>query len=85
MISSTLDRIDFVGLPPFLRIILGAAMETMHFHIAKTKNNWKTTLFRIQGAPNEQFGIHEKLYWVVQGNLNWMPCTSVCDMGKGNI
>ena len=26
--------IDFVGIPPFLRIALQVAMATMHFHIA---------------------------------------------------
>ena len=41
--------IDFVGIPPFLRIALPVAMETMHFHIAQFI--FRTTLFRIKGLP----------------------------------
>ena len=41
----------FVGTPPFLGNALWVAMETMHFHIAHTKNFLRTTLFRIQEVP----------------------------------
>ena len=43
--------IDFVGLPPFLRIALPVAMETMHFHIAQTNLFRRTTLFCIKWLP----------------------------------
>ena len=43
--------IDFVGIPPFLRIALPVAMETMHFHIAQTNLFFRITLLRIKGLP----------------------------------
>ena len=43
--------IDFVGIPPFLRIPV--AKETMHFHIAQFI--FRTTLFRIKGLPINNF------------------------------
>ena len=39
--------IDIVGIPPFLRIALPVAMETMHFHIGQTNLFVRTTLVRI--------------------------------------
>ena len=59
MISRTLDRIEFVGLPPFSRIIEGIAMETMHFHIAHTKIYYEDNFVSHSGGRNEQFGTHE--------------------------
>ena len=50
MISRTLDRIEFEGLPLILENHIRGAMETMHFHIAHT-NSFRTTSFRIQGVP----------------------------------
>ena len=44
--------VDFVDAPPFLRIVLWVAMETMHFHIAKLSFR-QMFFFRIQGGPNE--------------------------------
>ena len=43
--------IDIVGIPPFLRIALPVAMETMHFHIGQTNLFVRTTLFRIKEPP----------------------------------
>ena len=43
--------IDFVGIPPFLRIALPVAVETIHFNIAQTILFFRTTLFRIKGLP----------------------------------
>ena len=51
MMSRILDRIEFVGLPAFPRIIFWVAIETMHFHMAHTKIVLRTTLFGIQGVP----------------------------------
>ena len=53
--------IDIVGIPPFLIIALPVAMEIMHIHIGQTNLFVRTTLFRHLGAPNKQFGSHEKL------------------------
>ena len=36
MVSSSGDMIDFVGIPPLLRIALQVAMATMHFFIVQT-------------------------------------------------
>ena len=55
--------IDIVGIPPFLRIALTVAMETMHFHIGQTNLFVMTTLFRNLGASDKQFGTHENLSW----------------------
>ena len=35
MVNCSGDMIDFVGIPPFLRIALRVAMAAMHFHIAQ--------------------------------------------------
>ena len=39
--------IDFVRIPPFLRIALPVAIEVMHFDIGQTNLFVRTTLFRI--------------------------------------
>ena len=46
------------GKPLFSRIVLGVAMETMHFHMSQTgfSENFVSHL----GDPGEHFGIHEK-------------------------
>ena len=62
--------IDFVGLFPFLKIILRVAMETKHSHIAKTKLFKDNFVLHFWG-PNKQFGTHEKLSLGVQGRQNW--------------
>ena len=49
-ISSTQDRIDFVGLPPFLRIIKGLPWKPCIFTLSNP-NLFRTTLFCIQGVP----------------------------------
>ena len=54
--------IDIVGIPPFLRIALPVAMETMHFHIGKPNLFVRATVSHL-GAPDKQFGTHEKLSW----------------------
>ena len=36
--------IEFIGIPPFLRIALRVAMATMHFHIAQ-KDLFSETFF----------------------------------------
>ena len=43
--------IDFVGMPPFLRIALRVAMVTMHFHIAQTNLFFRNIFFHIQDVP----------------------------------
>ena len=54
--------IDFVGIPPFLRIALRFAMVTMHFNIAQI-NLFIRNVFYASRGPIEQFGTHEKLSW----------------------
>ena len=54
--------IDFVGTPPFLRMAIWVAIETMHFHIAGTGLVLRN-IFPHLGGPNEQFGSNEKLSW----------------------
>ena len=46
------------GKPLFSRIVLGVAMETMHFHMSQTgfSENFVSHLV----DPGEHFGIHEK-------------------------
>ena len=51
--------IDYVGTPPFLRLAIRVAMETMLFHIAQTGLIFRN-FFRIY-EPREQFVAHEKL------------------------
>ena len=48
--------IDFVGKPQVLRITLWVAMETMHFHIAKTYL-FHDNLFSHLDGPTKQFGM----------------------------
>ena len=43
--------IDLVGTPPFLRIALWVAMETMHLHIARISFFFRTKRFCIRGVP----------------------------------
>ena len=52
--------IEFLGLPPFMRIALPVAMETMHFHKAQP-NLFLGQLVSHLRAPDKQFGTHEKL------------------------
>ena len=54
--------IDIVGIPPFLRIALPVATETMHFHIGQT-NSFVSKTFSHLGAPDKQFGTHERISW----------------------
>ena len=54
--------IDFVGIPPFLRIALRVAMATMHFHIAQT-GLFLGNVFSHSRDPREQFSTREKLSW----------------------
>ena len=68
-----LDRIEFVGLRPFSRIIYGVAMETMHFHIAHTKFFLKKISFCIQVFPMNNLAPIKICPVGVQGNLIWMP------------
>ena len=56
--------IDFVGTSLFLIIALQVAMTTMHFQIAQTDLFLRNIISWHLGGPREQFGIHEKLYWV---------------------
>ena len=37
--------IDFVGIPPFLRIVLQVSMATMHFHKAQTGLCFRNVVF----------------------------------------
>ena len=41
--------IEFLGLPPFLRIALPVAMETMHFHIAQANLFSRQLCFALRG------------------------------------
>ena len=43
--------IDFVGTPPFRRIALWAAMETMHLNIARITLFVRTIFEAIHGVP----------------------------------
>ena len=52
--------IGLLATPPFSRITLWVAMETMHFHKTQTDLAFMKTSFAFR-SPNEQFGIHEKL------------------------
>ena len=65
-ISRTLDRIEFLGLLPLLRLI-----ETIHFHIAHTNLFFRNTSFCIQGVPMNNLALI-KIVLGVQGNLIWM-------------
>ena len=65
--NSTLDTINFVGLPQYLRIIVRAAIKTMHFYKAQT-NIFEYNFYLHFGSPNEQFVTDEHLSWV-----NCMP------------
>ena len=53
---------DFVVTPPFLRIALWAAMETMHLHISGISFFWSLNFFCIQRALNK-ISTNEKLSW----------------------
>ena len=55
--------IDIVGIPPFLRIALPVAMETMHFLIGQTKFFCWDNFVSYVGTPDKQFDTHEKLSW----------------------
>ena len=46
---------DFVVIPPFLRIALWVAMETMHLHIAGISFFLEVKLFCIQWVPKNKF------------------------------
>ena len=46
---------DFVVIPPFLRIALWVAMETMHLHIAGLSFFLEVKLFCIQWVPKNKF------------------------------
>ena len=63
---------NFVGITQFSNP-LWVAMETMHFHIAHTKNIFEDNFVYHSGGPIEQFDTHGKFIWGMQGNLNWMP------------
>ena len=43
--------IDFVCIPPFLRITLQVAMTNMHFHIAQTGVCFRNIVFCLKGVP----------------------------------
>ena len=47
--------IEFLGLPPFMRIALPVAMETMHFHIAQTNLFLGQLCFAFRGSPINNF------------------------------
>ena len=55
--------IDFVGTPPFLRITLLVAMESMHLRLARISVFLEDKICLHSGGPNEQFGTHERLSW----------------------
>ena len=59
-------------------------METMHFHIANTKIRSRTTLFRIQGVPMNNFSPMRNCP-AVQGRLNWIPGIHIVHMLSGII
>ena len=67
--------IDFVhvGTPPFLRIAIWVAMETMHFRIAQISFFFYVKMFRKLGDPNERYGTYVKLSFWVQGSLKLNP------------
>ena len=50
--------IDFVGIPPFLRITLDVAMATMHFHIVQTGLCFRNIVFFFKVGPRKKFGTH---------------------------
>ena len=52
MVSSSGDMLDFVGIPPFLRIALQVAMTTMHFHIAHSGLFFRSIIFPIEFPGN---------------------------------
>ena len=52
----------FVGTPPFRRIPLWVAMETMHLDIARIVFFWEQILGHDWGS-NEQFNTHGNLSW----------------------
>ena len=46
--------IDFVGTPPFLRMVLQVTMVAMHFHIAPTSLFLGTFFFSHSGVPGNK-------------------------------
>ena len=52
-----------VGTPPFRRIALWVAMETMHLDIARIKKNSRYKFLGHDWGSNEQSNTHENLSW----------------------
>ena len=52
---------DLLGTPRLLIITIWVAMETMHFHMAKTVYFYDNFISHL-GGPNEQYGTHERLF-----------------------
>ena len=44
--------------PPFLRIIKGVAIGTMHFHIAQIKTSFEDNFVLQLDGPTEKFGMN---------------------------
>ena len=61
--------IDFVVIPPFLRITLQVAMATMHFHIAQTGLCFKNIVICLLGSQGTMWHPLE-IILEVQGRLN---------------
>ena len=53
---------DFVVSPPFLRIALWVAMETMHLHISGISFFWSLNFFGFSESLNK-ISTNEKLSW----------------------
>ena len=53
----------FVGAPPFMRIVLWVAMETMHLDIARISFFLETKILEHDWGSNEQFNTHGNLSW----------------------
>ena len=54
---------DFVVTPPFLRIALWVAMETMHLHIAGISFFLRLKFYLHSAGPKEKIGTYENLSW----------------------
>ena len=51
MISNSGDMVNFVCKPPYSKIVLTVAMETMHFFIVQLSLSLRTKILCISGVP----------------------------------
>ena len=56
----------FVGTPPFRRIALWVAMETVHLDIARISFNLGTNFWGMTGVPMNNLTPMETCHWVAR-------------------